>query len=129
VWRDLPTLRDSERFEAWSYRVLARACKRELRRARRGRSVELFQSDDVEADAQLSIALRDELERAFTRLSNDQRAVLVLMYYRDLSVTQIAAALDISEGTVKSRLHYARVAMRAAVEADRRTSLQEGQMA
>ena len=130
VWRDLPRLRDPERFDAWSYRVVLRVCQRELRSAHRRRVIgELFQSDHAVADTELSVTLRDELERAFRRLSNDQRAVLVLMYYRDLSVAEIASALGVSEGTVKSRLHYARTAMRAAVEADRRTSLQEGQPA
>ena len=126
MWRDLPTLRNAERFEAWSYRVTARACQRELRNSRHRSARELFETDEVVGDEQGSLTLRDELEWAFRRLSADQRAVLVLMYYRDLSVAEIAATLEISEGTVKSRLHYARAAMRAAVEADRRTSIQEG---
>jgi RNA polymerase sigma-70 factor (ECF subfamily) len=130
IWRDLPMLRDPDRFEAWSYRVVARACQRELKRVRHGRAVaDLFETDEPVGDAQLSVSLRDELERAFKRLTSDQRAVLVLMYYRDLSVAEIAVTLGISEGTAKSRLHYARAAMRAAVEADSRASLQEGQTA
>ncbi len=130
IWRDLPRLHDPERFDAWSYRVVLRVCQRELRSARRRHGFgELFHSDHAVGDTQLSVTLRDELDRAFQRLSSDQRVVLVLMYYRDLSVADISSALGISEGTVKSRLHYARAAMRAAVEADRRTSLQEGQPA
>ena len=127
IWRDLPRLMDPDRFDAWSYRVVVRACHRELKHARRRRSVtDLFEADAAVSDAQLSVSLRDELEHAFGRLTSEQRAVLVLMYYRDLSISEIAAALSLSEGTVKSRLHYARAAMRAAIEADRRTSVQEG---
>ena len=80
-------------------------------------------------DAQIGVALRDELERGFSRLNADQRAVLVLMYYRDLSVGEIADTLGVSIGTVKSRLHYARSAMRAAIEADARPVPQEGRPA
>ena len=72
---------------------------------------------------------RDELERGFAGLSAEQRTVLELMYYRDLSIDDIATALAISPGTVKSRLHAAREGMRAAIEADRRTDPQEGRVA
>jgi RNA polymerase sigma-70 factor (ECF subfamily) len=81
------------------------------------------------ADDTISVSLRDQLERAFSRLTAEQRAVLVLMYYRDLSVAEISAHLGISAGTVKSRLHYAREALRGAIEADARTTIQEGRPA
>ena len=70
--------------------------------------------------------MRDELERAFRALSDHQCAVLVLLYYRDLSIGEIAATLGISTGTVKSRLHYARNAMRAAIDAHGRPTEREG---
>jgi RNA polymerase sigma-70 factor (ECF subfamily) len=129
IWRDLPSLRDPLRFDAWSHRVVVRACHRERRNARHATVTDLWETDQPVADSQLSLTLRDELEGAFSRLSTDQRAVLVLMYYRDLSVSEIAQMLSVSEGTVKSRLYYARSAMRAALEADRRASLQEGHLA
>ncbi len=71
-------------------------------------------------DTQVSVALRDELERAFRRLSGDQRAVLVMYHYLGLSGAEIGQALGISPGTVRSKLHYARQQMRAALEADSR---------
>ena len=80
-------------------------------------------------DSQLSVATRDELERAFVRLSVDQRAVLVLQYYEGLSMTEIAASLGVSEGTVKSRLHGARRAMRAAIDADSRLPVRAEELA
>ena len=130
IWRELPRLRDVERFEAWSYRVVVRACHAELRRAqRRPLTFELMPTDATVGDNQHSVSRRDELERAFGRLPVDQRAVLVLMYYRDLTIPEIAVALGISSGTVKSRLHYARTAMRAAIEADSRPVPQEGRLA
>lgn len=121
IWRDLPTLRDPDTYEGWSYRVVINVCHDTRRRARRSiPSIDLGDIDAPITDSQSAIAMRDELERAFASLSVDQRAVLVLRYYRDLTVAEIATALDISAGTVKSRLHGARNAMRAAIEADSR---------
>jgi RNA polymerase sigma-70 factor (ECF subfamily) len=64
---------------------------------------------------------RDEVDRAFRRLSPEHRAVLVLHYYAGLPVTRIAEILGIADGTAASRLHHATRQLRAAVEADSRT--------
>jgi RNA polymerase sigma-70 factor (ECF subfamily) len=56
------------------------------------------------------------LEPAFARLSPDQRIIVVLRFWRDLSVEEIAERLGIPAGTVKSRLHYALRSLRAAIE-------------
>jgi RNA polymerase sigma-70 factor (ECF subfamily) len=127
IWRDLPSLRDADRFDAWSYRVVLNCCRAHHRRSRRViPTIDLSPDDAMVADSQTTIATRDELERAFRALSDDQRAVLVLLYYRDLSIGEIAATLGISTGTVKSRLHYARNAMRAAIDAHGRPTEREG---
>jgi RNA polymerase sigma-70 factor, ECF subfamily len=121
IWRDLPSLRDTALYDAWSYRVVLRACSDARRRARRSvPSIDVAAIEPAVADSQSQVALRDELERAFAALRIDQRAVLVLLYYQGLSVAEIADALGISVGTVKSRLHAARRAMRAAIDADAR---------
>jgi RNA polymerase sigma-70 factor (ECF subfamily) len=67
-----------------------------------------------------SAADRDELERALSRLTPDQRAVLVLRYYAGFEPADIADVLRLPPGTVRSRLHYAVRAMRSAIEADAR---------
>ena len=121
IWRDLPTLRDPDLYEAWSNRVLIRACSDARRSARRSvPSIDITGIESPLVDSQSIVANRDELERAFATLNLNQRAVLVLMYYEDLSVAEIAASLGISVGTVKSRLHGARNALRAAIDADSR---------
>ena len=121
IWRDLPDLRDVDRFEAWTYRILVRCCQADRRRSRRSVAVlHALSYDTFESDSQVSVSQRDELERAFRDLPDEQRAVIVLLYYRDLTVAQIAEVLGTSIGTVKSRLHYARQAMRAALDADAR---------
>ena len=122
AWRELPTLRDDGRLEAWLYRLLVNACYAEIRQVRRWGSGLRVVTVEVgtEDDAQLGVDRRDELERAFQRLSGEQRVVLVLHHYLGLSGAEIATALGLSPGTVRSRLHYARQLMRAAIEADAR---------
>ena len=121
IWKELPKLRDNEKFEAWSYRVLLRFCSDELRR--RGRAtheVTDVSARDSAPDQQADLADRDQLERAFGRLSADHRAVIVLTYYGGLTGVEVAAALGVAPGTVASRLHYALQQMRGLLDADSR---------
>jgi RNA polymerase sigma-70 factor (ECF subfamily) len=124
AWRELRRLRDDDRLEAWLYRLLVNACFAELRHTRRWqpglRVITDPETGPSTDDAQVSVALRDELERAFRRLSGEQRAVLALHHFLGLSGAEIAETLGLSPGTVRSRLHYARQQMRAAIEADSR---------
>jgi RNA polymerase sigma-70 factor (ECF subfamily) len=124
IWRDLSTLRDVDRYEAWSYRVLVNCC-REQRRAvsRIVDRIDDRATDPGADDHEARFAEHDELERAFGALTIDQRMTVVLHYYRDLPVAEVAATLGISEGTVKSRLHAARKALRAAIDADARVAM------
>jgi RNA polymerase sigma-70 factor (ECF subfamily) len=128
AWRDLPALRDPDRFGGWLYRVLVNACYVEARRTRRwDANVRVLVPEAVggpSADL-LSIEDRDELERAFRRLPPEQRAVFVLHHYIGMAVADIGEALEIPVGTVKSRLHYATAGLRAAIEADSRTTLSD----
>jgi RNA polymerase sigma-70 factor (ECF subfamily) len=124
VWRDLPSLRDARRFEAWSYRILLNACFSEGRRAR-WRGVELTRDAPVATSApdELHGVLdRDQLERGFRQLTVQHRAVLAMHYFLDLPSDEAADALEIPVGTYKSRLHRATEAMRAALAADARTT-------
>jgi RNA polymerase sigma-70 factor (ECF subfamily) len=128
AWRDLSGLRDPERFEAWLHRVLVRACYREARRSRARGRIELHVAmpDLCEKDPGQALAERDELERGFRQLDAEQRTVLVLHYYLGLSLEEAAEALGVPAGTVKSRLHRAIQAMRAALDADARPGLAHG---
>ncbi len=127
VWRDLPQLRDPARFEAWSYRLLVRACYTEGRRTRHWTpNLRLLPTDiQVAADDLSSVVDRDQLERGFRRLSIDHRAVVVLHHYLDLTLDEVAEALGIPVGTVRSRLHHAMRGLRAALDADARTRARE----
>jgi RNA polymerase sigma-70 factor, ECF subfamily len=131
MWQDLPSLNDPTRIEAWAYRLLVRACYDQLRKQRRQAPVlQLLPVDGVVADdPAISIADREQLERAFRQLPSEQRAAIVLQYYRDLTLPEIAEILQVPVGTVRSRIHYAKRALRAAIEADARPTTREGQTA
>ena len=120
VWKHLPGLRDSSRFEAWSYQLLVKACYSEAKRHRRWRSDTSLRLVDPPTvpDGTGRIVTRDQMERALRRISFEHRAVLVLRYYIDLPIEEVAVALDIPLGTVKSRLHRAHQTLRGSLEAD-----------
>ena len=119
AWRQLPGLRDPDRFDAWLYRLLVNACYVEARDARRwGSFLEILPTDGpVGPDETLTVADRDQLDRGFRRLPPEQRVVLALRHYLGLEPREIAELLGIPEGTARSRLHYAHRQMRAALEA------------
>ena len=122
TWIDLPSLRDPDRFEAWTYRLVVRASYREARRNRTwtSRITPISIEGPTIDDETGRIASRDELEQGFRRLTPEHRAVLVLHYFVGLPVTEIAETLGVPVGTVGSRLHYAVRCLRAVFEADER---------
>jgi len=128
IWRELPRLRDPERFEAWAYRILAHACHAEGRRQRRWTPRLRWLADDepVAPDALARIHDRDQLARGFRRLSLDHRTVIVLHYFLDLPLDQVAGILGIPVGTAHSRLHHAMRGLRSALDADLRSVVREG---
>ncbi len=123
AWRELPTLRAADRFQAWIRRILVRVCYFESRRTRRmTRNLRLLPGPtDVTPSEEHNLVLRDELERGFQRLPIEQRTILVLHHYLGLTPAEIAESLGIPAGTARSRLHYAHAAMRAALDATART--------
>jgi RNA polymerase sigma-70 factor (ECF subfamily) len=122
AWRDLPRLREPERFDAWLHRLVVHACYDEARGQRRwaGR-VRLIPIDArVAPDPAPSIVDRESLELAFRRLTPEQRAVVVLHHHLGYPLTEIAATLGIPEGTARSRLHYAVRQLRAVLDQEGR---------
>jgi RNA polymerase sigma-70 factor (ECF subfamily) len=122
IWRDLPQLRDPARFDAWSYRLLVRACYAEVRRTRReAPNLHLLEIDEpMVVDTSGQVVDRDQLERAFRHLSISHRAVVVLHHYLDMPLGEVAEVLGLPPGTVRSRLHHAMRGLRAAIDADAR---------
>jgi RNA polymerase sigma-70 factor (ECF subfamily) len=127
IWRDLPQLRDPARFDAWSYRLLVRACYVEGRRNRQwAPNLRILPTDELAGpDALGSVVDRDQLERGFRRLSIEHRAVVVLHHYLDMPIESVAETLGVPVGTVRSRLLHAMRGLRAALDADARPARQE----
>ena len=118
AWRKLPTLRDPERFDAWTYRLVVNACYAESNRRRSVIPLRLLTEDAVTVDTSTQSLDRDRIERGFTKLSLAHRTVVVLHVHLGLPFEEIAEMLDIPIGTARSRLHYAIRALRSAIETD-----------
>ena len=132
AWRDLPELREVEKFDAWLHSLVVHACYAQSRRERRWtRAISAFPigHEPSQPDTAISVADRDELERGFRRLPPEQRAVVALHYYMGLPLTEVATTLGIPAGTARSRLQHATRQLRAAFEADARpATLSEGRL-
>ena len=118
AWRDLPGLRDPERFDAWLYRLMTHACIDAARhRRRQALEIELLPDDGPSVgDFAVLVADQDLLDRALGRLQPDARALVILHHYLGLSMPEAAEALGIRLGTAKSRLSRTLEVMRASVE-------------
>jgi RNA polymerase sigma-70 factor (ECF subfamily) len=120
AWRDLPGLRDPERFDAWLRRLTVNACL-DLARQRRRRPIEVAINpldSPVHPDHAGSLADRELIDEALRRLDPGHRAVVALHYLLGMPLPEVAASLGIPLGTAKSRLHHALIAMRRST-ADR----------
>ena len=125
AWLHIAAVRDPDRFDAWLNRLLVHACYRLAKRTTRRTVLEIpmaLSDAPGPRDVQEALATRDQLERAFQRLTPEQRAALVVHHFLGLPDGEAASVLEIAVGTFKSRLHRASLAMRAAVEADERIS-------
>jgi RNA polymerase sigma-70 factor (ECF subfamily) len=128
AWCHRDALRDPSLFDAWLGRINLNACRTQLRRRgrKRIRELELPHSDgDCDPPApgksvEDRTADAEAFDRAFARLSVDDRAVLVFHHLQDMPVAQIATALGIPTGTIKSRLHRARAALECALAKESR---------
>ncbi len=117
AWRDLRGLRDRDRFDAWLHRLLVHACADHVRRTRRRPlevTIESIDRSDPQDDV-ARLADRDEIERAFLKLSVEHRAVLVMTHYVGLAAPEIASMLGIPVGTVYSRIHHGTRQMRTSL--------------
>jgi RNA polymerase sigma-70 factor, ECF subfamily len=117
AWRNLPGLRDPDRFEAWLHRLLVRTCIDGLRR-RRSRPVEV-ELQPLAAhgtrDFVTNIADRELVDDALRHLDPTWRAVVVMHYLLGMPLRDAAATLGIPLGTAKSRLHRSLDLMRTAI--------------
>jgi RNA polymerase sigma-70 factor (ECF subfamily) len=116
AWRHMAELRDSSRFQAWFDRIVVNECRDRMRRRGRVRLVSLdghLEQPSV-LDPFARVLERDEALRSIERLPPEERVVVVLHYWADLTLEAVAERLGWRSGTVKSRLHRALERMRAA---------------
>lgn len=118
AWRDLPGLRDPDRFNAWLYRLTTHAClDLARRRRRRVHEVELTPlAEPFSGDVPSDVAERELLDEALRRLEPEWRAVVVLHYFIGMPLPEVASELRIPLGTAKSRLHRSLGVMRTTLE-------------
>jgi RNA polymerase sigma-70 factor (ECF subfamily) len=117
IWRDLPKLREPDRFGAWSTKLLVNACYSEARRAKRwlpNLPLEAAPEPSVQ-DETGTILDRDLLDRAFRDIPADQRAAIVLHHYVGMPIETVAQTLDVPAGTVRSRMHRGMATLRASM--------------
>jgi RNA polymerase sigma-70 factor (ECF subfamily) len=129
AWRDLPTLREPERFDAWLHRLVVHACYAEARGTRRWNArVRLHPiSNDSAPDPAHAVVDRAGLEDAFAQLTPEQRAVVVLHHHHGYPLTEIAGILGIPVGTARSRLFYAVRQLRTVLDGDLETVVTPGE--
>jgi RNA polymerase sigma-70 factor (ECF subfamily) len=129
AWRELPRLRDRDRFDSWLSQIVVNACRSLLRRERRIRVREIdvaaMPTDATDPalavvnDAE-SIGEVEAIRRAFERLDPATRSLLALHYVEEQPLAAIATAMGAPVGTIKWRLSNARRALDRALEVERR---------
>ncbi len=131
AWRDLPSLRDPDRFDPWVHRLLTNVCvcPGDARASPDGEPAGPPARRPDGPDDLIGVVTRDQLDQGFRRLTPDERAVLVLHHYVGYAPTEIADLLGVPPGTIRSRIHHAHRAMRAALDAEARTSTAGGRTA
>jgi len=118
--RGLSRLRDDGAFAAWAYRIVSRRCARHIRRMRGERQLvdEMAASPLEECVAEPTSVDVEAVQRAINKLPREQQAAVALFYGEDMSVAEVAVALDVPAGTVKTRLMHARRKLRSVLEGD-----------
>jgi RNA polymerase sigma-70 factor (ECF subfamily) len=116
VFRGLPTLADAGAFRAWLYRIARDRVYREFRkRSAPGRLPDEFPTT-LEPTGDSTVESREEIHAALDRLAPEHREVLVFRYLEEMSYDDVARVIGCPLGTVRSRIHYAKLALRAVLE-------------
>ena len=123
IVRGIRRLDDPASFRAWAYRITANKCADWIRKNQRSRNLNeeltieseglVVESAEAELEKQDDIS---QIRSAIKMLSDDRRMILTLKYVDEMSTREIAKALSIPEGTVKSRLYHAREDLRKILE-------------
>ena len=121
ILRGLKTLKDDRAFLPWALRITSRRVSREIERRQRHRRLasEYGAEMDTSLPDEASASIDAEVIRtALNELSDDHRATIALFYLEEMSVADVAAAMDVPLGTVKTRLMHARAHLRRVIEGE-----------
>lgn len=123
ILRGLARLSDTAAFPAWAFRIVTRRCAAAIRRLQRERQVRGDSDEDLASDVNPAREIElsadaAKAKAALAELPPEQRAALALYYLEDLSVAEIAHALDVPAGTVKTRLLHGRRKLRTQLGGD-----------
>jgi len=120
IVRGLDRLQDERAFPAWAYRIVSRICARQIGEAigRRRLAEAVLAQPEPELEKVGGQLDADRLRSAIRTLPHEQRAAIALFYFEEMSVAEVAVALDVPAGTVKTRLMHARRKLRAALEGE-----------
>jgi RNA polymerase sigma factor (sigma-70 family) len=119
ISRGLSRLRDERAFPAWAFRIVSRCCARSIATKVRGREISAaLMAQEAETASPESDRDHERLRAAIRALPEEQRAAIALFHFEELSVAEVAVALDVPAGTVKTRLMHARRKLRAALGGD-----------
>jgi RNA polymerase sigma factor (sigma-70 family) len=116
----LRRLADEQAFPAWAYRIVSRRCARQIGQAVKRRELAVRSAAEPEPEMAEPGAALDaaRLRTAIGRLPSEQRSAIALFYLEEMSVAEVAVALDVPVGTVKTRLMHARRKLRGALEGE-----------
>ena len=123
ILRSLYKLQDEEAFSVWAFRIITRKCTRHIARLKKSRKILM----DMQGEPGTASTTRDDIEqaldyrilrKAMAKLPDEHRAAIGLFYLEEMSVAEIAVALEIPMGTVKTRLMHGRKKLRATLEGD-----------
>jgi RNA polymerase sigma-70 factor (ECF subfamily) len=115
AWRGWPRLRERDRFHAWFSQILVNVCRTRLRQRSRRRTVDVDEMDLEGGDPFKASLARDAVGRALSALSDELRIVVIMRFWGDMPLAEIAERLGIPVGTVKSRLHAAMQTLRRRI--------------
>ena len=119
IVKGLSRLRDDRAFPAWAFRIVSRRCARQIGAAVRDRQIAADSAvEEYDAHSPESAGDEERLRSAVRALPNDQRAAIALYHFEDMSIAEVAVALDVPAGTVKTRLMHARRKLRDALEGE-----------
>lgn len=118
ILRGLGGLRDDHAFSPWALRIVSRRVAREIGQRQRHRRLEVAYADEVEDALSFDLNTKldaDKLRHALGALTPEHRATIALFYLEEMSVNEVALAMDVPAGTVKTRLMHARARLRSAM--------------